>query len=502
MRPLLLAAATLCAIAPALTPTSARAQSTDTTQSAPQGPVLTLDQAISLALKNNPAHLQIVNNRSTAGAAVRTAYGELLPSLSASIGGMYRKSGAQPFQGLNLGATADVVSSNYGLNVNYRLSVGQFLQPSLASANANAAQADINGSAATVRMQVTQQYLAALESQAKAALQDTLVTQAQGQLELAKAKMAVGSGTQLEVSQAEVTLGQAQVAALQAHNQVEIDKLTLFQQMGVPQPADVQLVSTFAVEPVPITLDSALDLAHSRNPTLQALRARDKAAGMRVKVAKSAYLPNLSFNTGWGGYTQSFTSDDYAVATARQSMLNQRESCYSQDSLRVGAGMSSIASRCSAIDFGPADAAAVRRENDVFPFGFTQSPWSFSVSVSLPIFDGFQREQNLQEAQANRNDARYQVRAQELALTQTVTSAYLTLETDTKTIAMQQHNAETAKQALELAQEKYRVGAATYIDLNDAIAKYATAENAYITAIYEYHRAFAALESAIGRPLR
>ncbi|HET7564196.1 MAG TPA: TolC family protein [Gemmatimonadaceae bacterium] len=502
MRPLLLAAATLCVIGSPMLAPPARAQSTDTTQSAPQGPVLTLDQAITLALKNNPTHLQTVNNRSTANAAVRTAYGQLLPSLSASIGGGYRKSGAQPFQGLNLGATADVVSSNYSLNVGYRLGVAQFLQPSLASANANAAQADINGSAANVRMLVTQQYLTALESQAKAALQDTLVTQAQGQLELAKARLAVGSGTQLDVSKAEVTLGQAQVAALQAHDQVEIDKLTLFQQMGVPQPADVQLVSTFTVEPVPITLDSALDLAHSRNPALQALRARDKAAGVNVKVAKSQYLPTLSFNTGWGGYTQSFTSNDYAVATARQSKLQQREGCFSQDSLRVGAGLPSISSICSGIDFGPADAAAARRANDVFPFGFTSSPWSFNVSISLPIFDGFQREQNLQQAQANRNDARYQVRAQELQLTQAVTSAYLTLETEQKTIAMQQHNAETARQGLELAQEKYRVGAATFLDLNDATVTYAQAENAYITAIYDYHKAFATLESAVGRPLR
>src|SRR5690242_18496405 len=162
MRPLLLAAATLCVIGSPMLASPARAQSTDTTQSAPQGPVLTLDQAITLALKNNPTHLQTVNNRSTANAAVRTAYGQLLPSLSASLGGGYRKSGAQPFQGLNLGATADVVSSNYSLNVGYRLGVAQFLQPSLASANANAAQADINGSAANVRMLVTQQYLTAL----------------------------------------------------------------------------------------------------------------------------------------------------------------------------------------------------------------------------------------------------------------------------------------------------------------------------------------------------
>ncbi|HEX6966125.1 MAG TPA: TolC family protein [Gemmatimonadaceae bacterium] len=502
MRPLLIAAATLGVIVAPMTAIPAHAQSTDTTQSAPQGPVLTLDQAIALALKNNPAHLQVVSNRSAAGAAVRSAYGNLLPSASASLNGMYRKSGAQPFQGINLGAASDVVSSQYNISLNYSLSLSKILQPKMQSANLNAADADIANSAEGVRTQVTTQYLTVLESRAKAALQDTLVTQAQGQLELAKARLAVGSGTQLDVSQAEVALGQAQVNALQAHNQVEIDKLSLFQQMGVPQPADVQLVSTFSVEPVPITLDSALDIAHAQNPQLQALRARDKAAGVSVRVAQSSYLPTLSFSTGWGGYTNSYTDGNYPVQLARQQALQGRSSCFTQDSLRVGAGMSSIASACSAIDFGPADAAAVRRANNVFPFGFTTSPWSFSVGLTLPIFDGFTREQNIQQAQVNRDNSRYQVRAQELQLTQEVTSAYLTLETDTKTVAMQKQNAETAKQSLELAQEKYRVGAATFLDLNNASVTYAQADNAYITAIYEYHKAFATLESAVGHPLR
>jgi len=502
MRPLLFAAATLCIVGAPVTATPARAQSTDTTQAAPQGPVLTLDQAVALALKNNPTHLQTVDKRSTAAAARLSAYGAFLPNVNASIGGAYQKAGVSPFQGQNIGASADVLSSNYRIGVNYQLGANTFLQPRVASANVNAAEADIAGSAQTVRATVTQQYLTVLESQAKAVLQDTLVAQAQGQLELAKARMAVGSGTQLDVSKAEVALGQAQVAALQAHNQAEIDKLTLFQQMGVPQPADVQLVSTFTVEPVPIALDSALDLAHEQNPELRALRARDKAAGLDVRVAQSDYLPTLSLSTGWGGYTYSYANSDYPVQVARQQALQGRESCYSQDSLRVGANMPSIAAACAGINFTAADAVAARSANDVFPFGFTKSPWSLSVALSVPIFNGFAREQRVQEAQASRNDARYAVKAQELQLTQAVTGAYLTLETAVKTIAMQEHNAATAKQGLELAQEKYRVGAATFLDLNDAVATYATAENARITAIYEYHKAFAALESAIGRPLR
>ena len=63
---------------------------------------------------------------------------------------------------------------------------------------------------------------------------DTLVQTAAGQLNLANAKMEAGAGTIIDVRTAEVALGQAQVASLTAHNNAQVDKLRLFQTMGVP----------------------------------------------------------------------------------------------------------------------------------------------------------------------------------------------------------------------------------------------------------------------------
>ena len=46
---------------------------------------LTIDQAIELARRNNPVLQQTLNNRIGARAAVRSAYGALLPSADASL---------------------------------------------------------------------------------------------------------------------------------------------------------------------------------------------------------------------------------------------------------------------------------------------------------------------------------------------------------------------------------------------------------------------------------
>ena len=125
-----------------------------------------------------------------------------------------------------------------------------------------------------------------------------------------------------------------------------------------------------------------------------------------------------------------------------------------------------------------------------------------SASLSLPIFNGFQREQRIQQAIANRNDAEYASRRVELQVNADVTAAYLTLQASRRTVALQEQNASTAREALNLAQERYRVGANTFIEVSQARDDYARAQTDYINAIYDFHRSFAALENAVGRPLR
>src|SRR5918911_852808 len=262
MRSTLLVASSLCVAG------AAWAQAPDTAS----GPVLTLEEAMTLATKNNPDHLQVVNNRRVAGAELRSAYGAFLPRADASFQSEFRKQGSQLVSGFTgFSSASDVYQSSYWLGLTYNLNLATFLNPRIKSAAVNAAEADITGSAQTTRALVAQRYFTVLQSQATAELQDSLVKTNEAQLELAKAKLAVGSGTQLDVSRAEVNLGQQQVAAIQAHNKVEVDKLRLFQQMGVKQPANVRLVSQFTVQQPSFSLDSVLAIARRQNPTLTAL---------------------------------------------------------------------------------------------------------------------------------------------------------------------------------------------------------------------------------------
>jgi outer membrane protein len=455
---------------------------------------LTLEEAVSLARRNNPQHLSTLNDRTVAGSQLRSAYGSYLPSLRAQFGSQYREGLQQLVAGQRFGAASDQISSSYDLGLEANYSVATVITPRLQRANLRAADASVAGSTQRLRGTVTQQYINVLQQTARAALQDTLLATAQAQLALAKARADVGAVTPLDVRRAEVAVGQQEVASLQARNQIEIEKVRLFQQLGVRQPANVVLTTQFAVTDQQVDLDELLTLARRSNPTLEETRSRERVASLSYRNAQAQYTPTLSLSTGIGGYTNQYTDNGFVLD---QALDTKRGLC------AANAGNDPAqAAACRDVTLTNDEAAAARAENRKYPFQFQRNPISVSAFLTIPLFNGFQREQRVQEAAAQRNDARFGVRAQELQIESDVTAAVLNLNAARQTVSLQQRNAATARQALTLAQERYRVGLNTFVDVAQSRGDYERAENDRISAIYEYHKAFAALESAVGRPIR
>jgi outer membrane protein len=463
---------------------------------------LSLPDAINIARRSNPAHLEVVNNRRTADAAVRTAYGQLLPSADASFTAQRQEGGRQIFNGGSFGASSDVNQSSYRIGIDYRINSASLITPRLQRASRDAVEADITGSAELLRAQVTQQYLSVLQAEDRAKLQDTLLVAAKSQVVLAQARALVGSATQLDVQRSEISLGQQQVGVLQARNQIEIEKLRLFQLMGIAQPPTVVLASQFTVSPTPLSLNDLLGSALSKNPVVLALRSREKVADLNVKREKGQYSPTLSMSTGISGYTYSYTNSNFPVQQALAAASSSQASCIRAEEVRAALNLDNNLAACNSFALTDAQAAEIRRQNSQFPFKFQNAPKSLAVSLSLPLFDGFAREQRVQEAQASSADARYNVRARELAIVADVTAAYHTLKTAEQTSALQEQNSAKARVELKFTQDRYSNGQVTFVDLIEARAAYERAESDRINAIYAYHKAFAALESAVGRPLR
>lgn len=463
---------------------------------------LTLDEAIALARRNNPSFLQTLNTRRRAGAAVRTAYGALLPSADASFGSSYREGRPQNFGGIAFGANSDVITSSYSLSFSAAYSLASLLNPKQQTASLDATESDIAFQETTLRTQVIDQYFVAAQSAKRADLQDSLLVRLRLQLQLAQARETVGSGTSLDSKRAEVALGQQEVTALEARNAAALDQVRLFQILGVAQPGDVTLTTELPVTQPSFEVADLLGEARSRNQNLAALRARERAATINRRRAASQYYPSLRLSAGFGGFTNQFTDGDFPVNQAQGQIAGQRASCFAQDSLRVGAGLSSIATRCQALVFTDADATRIRAANSTWPFEFSRDPYTLSAGLSIPIFNGFAREQQVQEASIGVSDAQQAVRRAELQLTTDVTSAILSLRAAWRSLELQTRNVTTAQEALDLAQQRYRVGGVAYVDVANALGDFQTAQTNRLNAVYQYHRLFAQLEAVVGRPLR
>jgi outer membrane protein len=241
---------------------------------------------------------------------------------------------------------------------------------------------------------------------------------------------------------------------------------------------------------------------------LRSLRARRNAASLGVRAAKSEFLPTLSAQAGWSGFTQQFTNEGVLIDQTLADAQGQAASCQSNNEVRAAVGLSTadcfgdagLNPQGTGLD--PAVSQQVRTSNDVFPFDYTGQPFQASLRISLPIFTGFGRSLRLSQARADEDDADESARARRLQVRSDVHARYLGLQTSYQAISVQAANREAARDQLRLAQDRYRLGAGTSLEVSDAQNAVQRAEGDYVNAIYDYHKAITALEAAVGRPLR
>src|SRR5438105_2000315 len=366
---------------------------------------LSLSDAIAVAREKNPAYRQAQNNRGPAAWGVRAAYSSLLiPSVSASGGMSYTGPGSQTFLAQSFSQSVSTVSSFYDLGLSWQLSGTTLSQPGLAKAELHAADADIAGAENLLVTGIKQQYLTVLQALAQADLARKTLQRNEEFLKLAQARYSVGQSTLIDVRQAQVARGQAEVGLLQAQTQVSVQKLRLFEQMGVTPPVDVsgvQLTDTFSVEAPQWQLPDLLTMAEQQNPALKALRARERAADWSVRAATSSYGPTVSVSAGWSGFTQQFTNVDPIIFNQEAAFGNQLTECQDNNKIRVSAGLT--ATDCSGFVWGASNEQALRDRNSVFPFHFTQQTFQDRLRVTLPIFTNFARPLPVSRAHSQRD---------------------------------------------------------------------------------------------------
>jgi len=482
---------------------------------------VTLAEALEQARKNSPTYRQALNDAGPAGWSVRNAYAALLPTFDVGGSMGYTGSGRSTFGGTTFSQNSPSLSSSYSLSFNWRLSGDVLTNTGTQKANRRAVDADISNAVEVLRSDVTFQYLTALQAAAQTEVARQQVQRNGDFLALARAKYTVGQSTMLDVRQAEVLKGQSDVALLRAQQAENEAKLELFRRMGVSipdLPEAVALVDSFPVAEPQYDQKQLLAMAREENPSLKALKARETAADWGVRAAKSRFLPSLSARAGYSAFTQEFTNTDLFLSSRLSSAQGSADNCRFQNALIAtlpGGGVAGypnggIIADCNAFanlnsagdGLDPAFQSTLLSNNNVFPFSFTKQPFSASISISLPIFDGFSRNLQVAQARASQQDMEESVRARQLLVETDVAARYLGVVNAYKAIQVQEQSRVAAREQIRLAQDRYRLGSGSSLEVSDAQNAVTRAEGDYVNAVYEYHKAIALLELAVGRPLR
>jgi len=482
---------------------------------------ISLAEALGQGRANSPAYRQVLNDAGPAGVAVRSAWGALLPTFGVGGNIGYTGEGKSTFGGETFNQVSAALTSGYGVQLDLRLSGSTILGPGTEKATQRAVEEDIASAGIGLNNDITVQYLSVLQAAAQTDVARQQVRRNTDFLELAQARFQVGQATLLDVRQAEVTKGQSEVQLLVAVQTENEAKLELLRRMGVEIPVSVTemaLSDSFALVEPRFDLQQLLKTADAENPTLRALRAREDASRASQRSAKSQYLPSLSATAAWQGYTQEFTNTDLLLGGQVNSAKVRAANCTFQNDLigaLPGGGIPGYPNGGQVPDckaFAGLDATgealnpeleqALLARNNIWPMEFNSQPFRANLQISVPIFQGFSRNLDVARANAAREDAEESVRARRLQVRSDVQGRHLGLEAAWQATLVQSSNRNAAREQLLLAQERFRLGSGNALEVTDAQAAVARAEGDYVNAVYAYHKAIAALEYAVGRPLR
>jgi outer membrane protein len=410
---------------------------------------ISLDEAIRLAQQNSPQAIQAEGTERTSKAAKVSAIGAILPSASLSAGRTIQFGGGQTRVNQN-GEQVTIASepvNSTGLNLNMTLFDGGQRLYNLRTAKSQIEAAEANRVAVkyNVALNVKQQYyavLAAIESEEAARFQ---MAQATEQFKTSIAKVRAGVATRSDSLRGVIQVGNAQLALINAQSSKEAADASLTRLVGseVPVTADPSSIQ----ENLAALPDSAELAALAKNgPAVEQARATLDAAEESRKASKATYLPSLS-----ASYSRSGSGTDKR-------------------------------------------------------FGLGDDPFSYngrlSFSLSYPIFNNFQREEQVVRAKVAEINAEATLRDTQLAAQESLTQNIGALRGASQRVAVQVASVAAAEEDVRVQQQRYNIGASTLLDLITSQAALATAQQSLIQARYDYRIARAQLEALIGRELQ
>jgi TolC family type I secretion outer membrane protein len=259
---------------------------------------LSLGDVVDVALRNNP-QTQLSWAQARAGAAqYGAASASYLPTVDASVNSAY----SQTTVGQTLGGTGTRRSITPAATLSYLLFDFGGRSGTVAAARAAAVALDLthNATLQNVALQVESAYFNYQAQRGLVAAFQLSVAEADTNLASARQRNRAGVATIADVLQAETLLAQAQLDLETAQGNFAVARGTLATAMGLPANARYGLAPTNDTIPVALAaadVDTLINRALANRPDLAAARVQIEQAQAEVRVARSAELPSVSLGS-------------------------------------------------------------------------------------------------------------------------------------------------------------------------------------------------------------
>ena len=426
---------------------------------AQQPQTLSLKQAVDFALEKNITVIQTQNSSEAAQSRVLAAYGNYLPTLTAS-GSWNRSQNDQAgtyttnsFGGTQSFPASFSVTNNFStrLDLNYVIFDGFGREAGFNAAKSSASSSEDKTIRArqTATNLVESSYLNILRLEQLVKVSEENLKRDNRQLERITESNKVGAVALADVYRQQTQVASDELLLITAQNNYDNAKADLIALIGLDAATDYQISDPT----ISTSIDrSELDSTHQKYTSVTDLSQRAIAARPDYVAARSD------------------------LDAAESGVTEARSGYYPTVSASAGYSMS----------------------NNEFSRISDNKNINWGIGVRWNIFDAFRTNQSLQTAIANKKSAEASLAQAERDISVQVKKAMLALEAAHKQVEVSQKGLVSATEDRKIAEERYNLGAGTLLDLLTANAGLVNAQANDINATYNYITSKRNLEYVIG----
>ncbi len=402
-------------------------------------PRVTLEQALEQAAQLDPNYVQATRQIADAAWSRRAAITAfIVPAVNTQLSATKFST---EFFNIGTGEPAStIVDARVEARINLFSGLSKFNDLQRASAELDGAQArELEARFATALL-TESDYYDVIAQRELARVASERVRRANEQLAVARARVVAGAAVQTDSLQLLLELTVARVELLRQNARLKVSRYQLARRIGAPGPVDAAERDTTPASALPITEEQAIIEAVAESPEVLAARASERSTDAQVRSLRGAFFPSVDL------FGQISSTDE-----------------------------------------------------KFFPSAITRS--SAGISISLPIWNGGQREIAVSQATSARDVARAARLDVELALRRDVVEAYEAYEAARATADLASQSVVVARENLRVQQQRYRSGATTIIDLITAQVSLSEAEATLVQARFATRLSLSGLEAILGRRL-